>query len=269
MRRLFGHSTPVGASRRAISAASARKRAAGTITGTPSGIGASSSTRTKSSATTRPALTSRIDTLPERFDANALDGVEKNLVGPRAQLQIRRHDILDHVGYLGIGHGRANERTQLGVLISLPADRDLEKLLAILLDAEEPDMADVMVAAGIDTARDVDVQPPEAVRELEIAKSPRQLLRHRDRARVGEAAIVETWASDDIGDEPHVGRRHADGVKRAPQRRQIALRHMRQHQVLLMSDPDLAEGVAVGKVSDCIHLLGGRIAGRAALGLER
>src|SRR5215510_6390863 len=159
MRRLFGHSTPVGASRRAISAASARKRAAGTITGTPSGIGASSRIRTYSSATARPPLTSRIDTLPEWFNADALDRVEKDLVRPRAQLEIGRHDILDYVRHLGIRNGRANERTELGILIGLPADRDLEEFLAVLLDAEETDVADVMMAAGIDTAGDVDVQP--------------------------------------------------------------------------------------------------------------
>ena len=36
-----------------------------------------------------------------------------------------------------------------------------------------------------------------------------------------------------------------------------------------MRDADLAEGVPIGKVGDRVHLLGGRIAGRAALGLER
>src|SRR5262245_57361540 len=168
-----------------MSAASARNRSAGMITGTPSGIGASSRTRTYSSATTRPPLTSRIDTLPERFNADALDRVEKDLVRPCAQLQIGRHDILDHVRHLGIGHGRANEGTQLGILISLPTDRDLEDFLAVLLDAEEADMADMVMAAGIDAAGDVDVQPAEASGEVEIAKSPGQFLRHRDRARIG------------------------------------------------------------------------------------
>src|SRR5262249_58833103 len=120
--RLFGQRTPVGASRRAISSASARNRAAGTITGTPSGIGASSRTRTYSSATTRPLLTSRIDTLPERFHTDALDRVDKDLVRPHAQLQIGRHDILDHVRHLGIGNGGAQERAPLRTLTSPAAD---------------------------------------------------------------------------------------------------------------------------------------------------
>src|SRR5215470_1614208 len=109
MRRLFGHSTPVGASRRKISSASARKRAAGTITGTRSGIGASSSTRTYWSATMRPPLTSRIDTLPERLDTNALDRVEKDLVRPRAQLEISFDNVLNHIRHLGIRHGRTDQ----------------------------------------------------------------------------------------------------------------------------------------------------------------
>src|SRR5262249_60402446 len=118
-------------------------------------------------------LTSRIDTLPEWFDADALDRVEKDLVGPRAQLEIGRHDILDHIRHLGIRNSRTNERTQLGILISLPADRDLEEFLAVLLDPAEADMADVMMAAGIDAAGDVDVQPAEVPGELEIAKAAR------------------------------------------------------------------------------------------------
>ena len=43
----------------------------------------------------------------------------------------------------------------------------------------------------------------------------------------------------------------------------VALRHVRQHQVLLVPDPDLAERIAVGEVGDRVHLLGGGVAGRA------
>ena len=68
---------------------------------------------------------------------------------------------------------------------------------------------------------------------------------------------------------PTFGVATPDRVERPPQGRQIALRDMRQHQVLLMADADFAERVAVGEVSDRIHLLGGGVAGRAALRLER
>ena len=110
---------------------------------------------------------------------------------------------------------------------------------------------------------------PRSVREIEIAEAPRQFLRDRDRARIGEAAIVEARARDDVGDEADIRRRDADRVERAPQRRQVALRHMRQHEVLLVADADFAERIALGEIGDRVHLLGGGVAGRPALGLER
>ena len=41
-------------------------------------------------------------------------------------------------------------------------------------------------------------------------------------------------------------------VEFAPQRRQIALRDMRQHQVLLVADTDFAERIAVGEIGDAL-----------------
>src|SRR5215470_12995467 len=106
----------------------------------------------------RPPLTSRIDTLPERLDTNALDRVEKDLVRTRAQLEISFHDVLDHIRHLRVGHGWTDQRAEHRILVRLAADGHLIELLAVLLDAEEADMADVVMAAGIDAARDVDVQ---------------------------------------------------------------------------------------------------------------
>src|SRR5437867_7248071 len=136
----------------------------------------------------RPALTSRIDTLPERLDTDALDRVEKDFVRPRPQLEISLDNVLDHIRHLGVRHGRTDQRAKHSVLVRLAADGHLKELLAVLLDAKEANVADVMMAASIDAARNVDMQPAEALREIEIAKPARQLLRHRDRARVGESA---------------------------------------------------------------------------------
>src|SRR5438552_375255 len=129
---------------------------------------------------TWPALTSRIDALLEWLDADPLDRFEKNLVRARAQLQIGRHDILDHVRHLGIGNRRADEGAEPGMLVGAAPDGHLEELLAVLLDAEQADMADVMMAAGIDAAGNVDVQPPEIAREIEIAEAAGQLLGNRN-----------------------------------------------------------------------------------------
>src|SRR5262245_27503916 len=182
----------------------------------PSGTGASSITRTKRSSMTRPALTSGINALPEGIDADALDGIDEKLVRSRAQLDVGGGDVLDHVGNLGIGHRRTEDRAELGALVGAAADRDLVILLAVLLDAEDADVADVMVPAGIDAAGDVDVQRPKIARPIEIAETPRDLLGHRDRAGIGQTAIVEAGAGDDVGDEIDVRRGDADGVERAP-----------------------------------------------------
>ena len=168
-------------------------------------------------------------------------------------------------------YGTAGPRSlaKLGAFVGAAADRHLIILLAVLLDAENADVAHVMVAAGIDAARDVDVQPAEALRQIEILEPARDLLGHRDRARIGEAAIVEAGTGDDVGDQTDVGRGGADPVERPPQRRQIALGDVRQHQILLVPDADLAEAVAIRQIGDGVHLRRGGIAGRSAHRLER
>src|SRR5262245_13795703 len=244
-------------------------RAAGRMTGTPSGTCASSSPRTNRSSMIRPALTSGIDTLLERFDAEALDRLDEVLVRPRAQLEIGSGDVLDHVGDLAVPHGGTENGAEPGGVVRPAADRHLVKFLAVLLDAEDPDMADMVVAAGVDAARDVDVQPPETAGEVEILEAAGDLLGDRDGARVGEAAIVEARAGDDVGDEPDIGRGNADRVERPPERRQVALRHVRQYEILLVPDADLAEAVTIRQVGDGVHLRRGGVAGRLADRLER
>src|SRR6185437_8088081 len=88
---------------------------------------------------------------------------------------------------------------ELGVLVGLAAERDLIELLPLLLDAENADMADMVMAAGIDAAGNIDVQPADIPLQVEIGEPARDLHRHRNRTRIGEAAIIEARASDDIG----------------------------------------------------------------------
>ena len=102
-----------------------------------------------------------------------------------------------------------------------------------------------------------------------VGEAPRQFLRDRDRARIGQRAIIQPRAGDDVGDQIDVRRREADPVERLPQRRQVALGDMRQHQVLLVADADFAEGIFVGEIGDRVHLVGGGVAGRAAHRLQR
>src|SRR5450631_4937144 len=113
---------------------------------------------------------SGIDTLLEGFDPKPFYRLHEAFVRPLAQLHIGGDDVLDDIGDLRIGDRGAEQRPQLGLLVGAAADGDLVELLAVLLNAENSDMADMVMAASIDAAGDVDVQPPEATRKLEIAE---------------------------------------------------------------------------------------------------
>src|SRR6478736_5581069 len=139
----------------------------------------------------RPRLTSGIDALLERLDAGAFHHLRESLLRTLAQLEVGGDDVLDDIGDLGVAHRRTDQGAEPGVLVGAPADRDLIELLVVLLDAENADVADMMMAAGVDAAGDVDVQPAEIARHVEVAEAAGDLLRDRDRARIGEAAVVE------------------------------------------------------------------------------
>src|SRR5271154_875796 len=147
----------------------------------------------------RPPSTSGIDALPKRLDAGALDRVDEQFVRPLPQFEIGRGDVLDHVGHLRIGHRRPDQRAERGILVGLAAERDLIKLLAVLLDAENADMADMVMAAGIDAAGNIDVQPAEVAGEIAVAEAPRNLLADRNRRRIAEVAKVGPRTGKDAG----------------------------------------------------------------------
>src|SRR5713101_6276387 len=180
------------------------------------GIASSSATWTNASVVIFPFLTSGIDPLPERFDTKPLHGVNEKLVGTRAQCEVGLDNILDHVGDFAVRNSRPDQGADRGFFVGTAADRDLIEFLAVLLDAENADMADVMMATGIDATGYIDVQPPDQIGGVMIGKAPRQFLRDRDRARVGERAVIQSRAGDDVGDQVDVRRREAGLVERFP-----------------------------------------------------
>ena len=174
----------------------------------------------------------------------ALDRIDEQFLGTVAQRQIGFDNVFDHIGNFRIGNGRADQRAHLRVLVGTAADRDLVKFLAVLLDAENADVADMVMAAGVDAAGDVDVQPPDHLGGIVIGEAPGQFLRDRDRARIGQRAVIQSRAGDDVSDQVDIRRGEPDPVERLPQLRQVALGDMRQRQVLLMADTDFAERIS-------------------------
>ena len=167
------------------------------------------------------------------------------------------------------GKARPEDRADRGVLGGGAAERDLVEFLALLVEAEDADVADVVVAAGIDAARDVDLELADLVLLLRVRELARDRLGDRDRARGGERAIVEAGAGDDVARKPVVGRGEVRRLKRLPDGEDVVLLHMRQHDVLRMADAQLVEAVALGEVGHHAHLVGRGIARNAAFGLQR
>src|SRR3546814_20271392 len=89
-----------------------------------------------------------------------------------------------------------------GVFGTRTAEQQLVIFGALAVDAKDADLAGMMVAAGVDAARDLDLELANVELTLHVRETLRNLLRQRDRARVGEGAIIEPGAGDDeIGRE--------------------------------------------------------------------
>src|SRR3546814_13299214 len=71
---------------------------------------------------------------------------------------------------------------------------------AFPIDAEDADMPGMVMPAGVDAARDLDLQLAQILLPLEIGEALGDLLRDGDRARVGAAAIIVSGAGVDVGD---------------------------------------------------------------------
>src|SRR6478752_2361716 len=194
-------------------------------------------------ATTRRSLISvAIDSSLEGLDADAMHHLDEPLGLAVAVLDIRLDQLLDHVGDFGARERRAEHLAKarararaVGVPL-VAADFDLVPLLAVLIDAEDADVADVMVAAGVHAAGNVEVDLADVVLVVEVVEPLLQRLRHRDRLGVGERAEVAARAGDDVGDQPDVRRGEAERARLLPERLEVGLAHVGQDQVLLVRD---------------------------------
>src|SRR3546814_10761499 len=80
-------------------------------------------------------------------------------------------------------------------------------------------MADVVMAAGIDAARDLDLQLADVMGALPVLEAQRDLLGDRDRTGIGQRAVIQPRAGDDVGDQADVRRGEVIGLERLVDRR--------------------------------------------------
>ena len=74
------------------------------------------------------------------------------------------------------GKAGAENLADRGALGGRAAEGDLIELLALLIEAENADMADVVMAAGVDAARDVDLQRADLLLPVERSAKRREML---------------------------------------------------------------------------------------------
>src|SRR5690606_10411478 len=189
--------TPTGVLRARSASRSACQRSSDTITG-PSGSASSSPTVTNLSSTNSPFLMSFIEALLERLDADAAIGVDEPLALV-ALADIGRDDGLDRVDDFLFGEGTADDVADGRLLVRRATERHLVIFDALLVDAENADMADMVMAASVDAARGVDLQLADIVLALDVGEAARNLLRQGNRAGIGERAIIESRAGDLVG----------------------------------------------------------------------
>src|SRR5437867_9238111 len=125
-----------------------------------------------------------IDALLQRFDAEPADGIDEALVLVAA-FDVDVDQAADDVGHFVRRERWADDLAQRRVLALTAADRNLVPLLAVLVDAEHTDVADVVVTAGVHAARDVQVELADVVQVVEVVEAQSNRLRDRNLLRVG------------------------------------------------------------------------------------
>src|SRR5690242_16762124 len=105
-------------------------------------------THPSAATTARPLMSCGIHALSERLDADAAHGLQEFLAF-LASLDVDIKDARDGLGHLGLRHRRPDHLAERGDATGRTTDGDLVPLQAVLVDAEDADVPDVMVAAGI------------------------------------------------------------------------------------------------------------------------
>jgi hypothetical protein len=115
----------------------------------------------------------------ERRVAEAADGVDEGFTG-LALVQVDLHQPFDRIRHFCGGEARAEDIAQRSVLGGIAAKRDLVGFLAALLEAENADIADVMMPTGVDAAGNLYAQRPDLALARGVGEALRQRLRDGD-----------------------------------------------------------------------------------------
>src|SRR3546814_1224022 len=86
------------------------------------------------------------------------------------------------------------------------------------------------MAAGVDAAGNLDLQVADLVLALQVAEALRDALGDRNGACVGEVAVVEARAGDDVGHQADVRRAETARLQHLPHLGEVGETHMRSEE---------------------------------------
>src|SRR5690606_25289686 len=102
------------------------------------------------------------------------------------------------------------------------------------------DVTDMVMSAGVDAARDVQVELADFVQEIEVVEAALDRLGHGNGDGVGQRTEIAAGTGDDVGQQADVGRGQSQRVEFLPQLEKTALAHVGQDQVLFVGNAQLA-----------------------------
>ena len=100
----------------------------------------------------------------------------------------------------------AHDVADAGVFRARAAQLELVEFHALLVDAQNADMAGMVMAAGIDAAGNLDLEFADIVLAVQIGEALGDVLGDGNGAGIGQVAIIQARAGDDVGDQAGIGR---------------------------------------------------------------
>ena len=124
-------------------------------------------------------------------------------------------------GHFGGAERRADDFAQRAVFALGAAEGDLIPLAAVLIDAKNADIADVVMAASVHAAGDVQADIAQIVQVIEVVETCLNRLGDRDRFGVGQRTEIATGAGNDVGEQADVGAAQIVFARQLPQRVEV------------------------------------------------
>src|SRR4051812_18167543 len=129
---------------------------------------------------------SAINRFLERLHADAAVRIDEPLT-LLADRDVALDGALHGIHHPVLVEARAGDLGLADVLVPRAAEQQLVALTAFAIDAQDADVARVVVSAGVDAAGNLDLQLAQVLLALLVGETLGKLLRDRDRAGIGEA----------------------------------------------------------------------------------